>query len=216
MVELGVPGSLVGGQSRQLPRSTFMSPTAIKPVCRVLAAFMTAGLLTACDLPSPKPKAKGEVLESSHDLAIGYGSLGPAKVGMNKGEALNTGLFSRQKYDPSKTCKPSALKWKKPFKGVEVRTDTAGTIRSLGILRPGPKTQNGIQVGSDLADVRAAHGSALIGPAKTGRKLSVGYVKKEGAWIGFLFDDDPEDEVLDPIIFIEVTKGSKPQLQRTC
>jgi hypothetical protein len=193
-----------------------VSPTAIKPVCHVLAAFMMLAPLTACDLPSPKPKANGEVLENSRDLVIGYGSLGPAKVGMSKREALDTGLFSRQKYEPSKTCKASALKWKKQFKGVEVRTDTAGTIRSLSILAPGPKTQNGIQVGSDLADVRAAHGSALIGPSKVGRKVSVGYVKKEDAWIGFLFDDDPEDEVLDPIIFIEVSKGSKPQLQRTC
>lgn len=176
----------------------------------------TIGLLAGCELPSPKPTANGEVIESSRDLAIGYGSLGPAKVGMTKREALDTGLFSREKFDPAKKCKASALKWKKQFKNVEVRTDTAGTIRSLRIVGPGPKTQLGLQVGSDLADVRGAHGSALSGPSKIGRKFSVAFVQKDDAWIGFLFDDDPDDEVLDPITLIEVTNGTKPQLQRTC
>lgn len=193
-----------------------MPTYAIKPVRHVLAAFMTVGLLTACDLPSPKPTANGEVIESSKDLQIAPGRVGPAKVGMTKREALDTGLFSRQKYDPADRCKASALKWKKQFRGVEVRTDTAGTIRSLSVVGPGPKTQYGIQVGSDLADVRGSYASALSGPKKIGRILSVGFVQKDEAWIGFLFDDDPEDEVLDPIILIEVTKGSKPQLQRTC
>ncbi len=183
---------------------------------RYFAIIATLGLLTGCELPSPKPTANGEVIGSSEDLVIGYGSLGPAKVGMTKREALDTGLFGRQKYDPAKKCKASALKWKKQFKGVEVRTDTAGTIRSLGVVGPGPKTQYGIQVGSDLADVRGSYASALRGPSKIGPKLSVGFTQKDDAWIGFLFDDDPSDEVLDPIIFIEVTKGSKPQLRRTC
>lgn len=193
-----------------------MSTNAIKPVRHVLAAFMTVGLLNACDLPSPKPSSGGQELSSSSDLRIGFGSLGPARVGMTKREALDTGLFERTKFNPSKKCKASALKWKKQFKGVEVRTDTAGTIRSLRILGPGPRTQYGIQVGSDLADVRGSYASALTGPSKIDRRTSVGFVRKDDAWIGFLFDDDPEDEVLDPIIFIEVTEGSKPDLQRTC
>jgi len=181
-----------------------------------VAIVVALGFLTGCELPSPKPTANGEVIESSQDLAIGYGSLGPAKVGMTKREALDTGLFSRQKFDPAAKCKASALKWKKQFKNVEVRTDTAGTIRSLRVVGPGPKTQYGIQVGSDLADVRGSYASALSGPTKIDPKTAVGFVRKDDAWIGFLFDDDPEDEVLDPIIFIEVTKGSKPQLQRDC
>lgn len=182
---------------------------------KILAAVAALGLLTGCELPSPKPTAKGEVIESSKDLAIGYGRLGPAKVGMTKSEALDTGLFSRQKYDPAKKCKASALKWKKQFKNVEVQTDAAGTIRSLRIIGPGPKTQYGTQVGSDLADVRGSYG-ATLSPTKVDRTHSVASVEKDDAWIGFLFDDDPDDEVLDPITFIEVTKGSKPRLQRNC
>lgn len=179
---------------------------------RCFAVVATLGLLTGCELPSPKPTANGQVIESSRDLMIKPGALGPAKVGMTKREALSTRLFSRQKYDPA-DCNASALKWKKQFKNVEVRTDTAGKIRSLRVVGPGPKTQYGIQVGSDLADVRAPYGS-LNGPKKIDRKTSVGFVQKDDAWIGFLFDDDPKDEVLDPIILIEVTKGSKPQLRR--
>lgn len=181
-----------------------------------IAIVATLALLAGCELPSPKPTANGEVLESSKDLAIGYGRVGPAKVGMTKREALDTHLFDRQKFDPAKKCKASALKWKKQFRDVEVRTDTVGTIRSLSVVGPGPKTQYGIQVGSDLADVRGSYGSSLIGPAKVGRRISVGFVRKDNGWIGFMFDDDPKDEVLDPITFMEVTDGSKPQLQRHC
>ncbi len=187
-----------------------------KKMRRYFAVVAALGLLAGCDLSSPKPTSHGEVIEDSGDLKIGYGSLGPARVGMTKREALDTGLFSRQKYDPAGKCKASALKWKKQFKNVQVRTDTAGTIRSLSVVGPGPKTQYGTQVGSDLADVRGSYASALSGPSKIGRKLSAGFVQKDGAWIGFLFDDDPQDEVLDPIIFIEVTEGARPQLQRSC
>lgn len=183
---------------------------------KLLATVAILGLLTGCELPSPKPTSNGQVIESSSDLMIGPGRIGPAKVGMTKREALDTRLFSRQKYDAAKKCKASALKWKKQFEGLQVRTDAAGTIRSLRAVSPGAKTQYGIQVGSDLADVRGSYASALSGPKKIGRILSVGFVQKDDAWIGFLFDDDPKDEVLDPVILIEVTQGSKPSLQRTC
>lgn len=184
---------------------------------RYFAIVVTLGLLTGCEgLPSPKPSANGVVIESSEDLTIGYGSLGPAKVGMTKSEALDTGLFTREKFDPAKKCKASALKWKKQFTGVEVRTDTAGTIRSLSVLRPGPKTQYGIQVGSDLADIRGPYASSLIGPSKAGPGAGQ-YVEKDDRWIGFLFAKSPDElDVLDKITFIEVTEGSKPQLQRSC
>lgn len=182
----------------------------------ILAIVAALGLLTGCELPSAKPSVNGVVIESSQDLTIGYGSLGPAKVGMTKREALDTRLFSRQKFDPAKKCKASALKWKKQFTNVEVHTDSAGTIRSLGVTGPGPKTQYGIQVGSDLADIRGPHGSSLIGPSKVGTGAGQ-YVEKEGRWMGFLFAKGPDElDVLDKVTFIEVTEGSKPQLQRNC
>lgn len=181
-----------------------------------VAVAATLGILTGCELPSPKPSANGEVIESSRDLTIGFGSLGPAKVGMTKREALDTRLFSRQKYDPAKRCEASALKWKKQFTNVEVRTDSAGRIRSLAVSGPGPKTQYGIGIGSDLADMRGPYASSLIGPSKVGTG-SAQYVRKDDGWIGFLFDRGPEDvDVLDKVTFIEVTSGSKPQLQKAC
>ena len=67
-----------------------------------------------------------------------------------------------------------------------------------------------------MADVRGPYAGSLIGPSKIDRIHSVAFVQKDDAWMGFLFDDDPDDEVLDPIIKIEVTKGSKPQLRPTC
>jgi hypothetical protein len=182
----------------------------------LFATAITLGLLTGCELPSPKPSANEVVIENSQDLTIGYGSLGPAKVGMTKREALDTGLFGREKFDPADKCKASALKWKKQFKNVEVSTDTAGRIRSLRVVGPGPKTQYGIQVGSDVADIRGPYASSLIGPAKVGTG-SGHYVEKDGRWIGFLFAKNPDElDVLDKVTLIEVTDASKPRLQRTC
>lgn len=183
---------------------------------KLLATLAILGLLTGCELPSNNPTYKGVELQSSKDLTIGFGSVGPAKVGMTKREAMDTGVFSRARFDADKKCKASALKWKKQYKGLEVQTDKAGTIRSLRVVAPGARTQYGIQVGSDLSDVRGSYASALSGPKKIDRKHAVGFVKKDDAWIGFLFDDDPDDEVLDPIILIEVTRGSKPQLRPDC
>ncbi|HUQ00029.1 MAG TPA: hypothetical protein VM093_06155 [Aeromicrobium sp.] len=183
---------------------------------RMLVLVAMFGLLAACELPTSTPMSNGVAIKDSGDLTIAPGSLGPAKAGMTKREALDTGLFSQQKFDPSEKCKASALKWKKQYKNVEVHTDAAGTIRSLRVVGPGAKTQFGTQVGSDLADVRGSYSSALHGPSKRDRIHSVGFVQKGDAWMGFLFEDDPDDEVLDPIAMIELTKGTKPQLRRTC
>jgi hypothetical protein len=183
------------------------------------ASLAALALLSACDLadlPSPKPTSQGEVIESSSDLTIGYGSVGPAKVGMTKREALDTGLFERATYDPADSCTASALAWKSAFKGLEIRTDTAGTIKSLRIVAPGPRTQYGIQVGSDLADMRGPYASALMGPAEVGAG-SGHFVKKENRWIGFFIPKSPDDvDVLDKVTLIEVTDGAKPQLQESC
>jgi len=181
----------------------------------LFAIVATLGLLTACEMPSPKPMENGEVIESSKDLTIGFGSLGPAKIGMTKAEALDTHLFSRQRFDPADKCKASALKWKKQFTNVQVHTDSAGTIRSLRVVGPGPKTEYGVGVGTEWADLREPYPS-LIGPSKVGSG-SGQYVRKDERWMGFLFAKRPKQlDVLDKVTFIEVTEGSKPQLRPNC
>lgn len=184
----------------------------------VVAAFATLGLLVGCDLPDPKGRsADVPVMDSSRDLTIGFGSLGPAQVGMNKREALDTGLFDKEDFDRTIKCGASALKWKKKFKSVEVRTDGAGTIRSLRIVGPGPKTLYGTQVGTTLSEIRGSYAGAMTEPSKIGPSSSGIYVRKNNAWIGFLFDEDPDEvDVLDTVNLIEVTEGSRPQLRGNC
>ena len=204
------------GYRREPPTRAPGANAKIECMRNLLAMMAALGLLTGCELPSAKPSVNGVVIESSQDLTIGFGSLGPAKVGMTKREALDTRLFSRQKFDPAHKCKASALKWKKQFKDVEVHTDSAGTIRSLAVTGPGPKTQYGIGVGSDLADIRGPYAGSLRGPSKVGSGAGH-YVQKETRWIGFLFAKSPDElDVLDKVTFIEVSEGAKPQLQRSC
>ena len=103
-----------------------------------LALLVMMGALAGCELPSTNPTSNGVELKDSGDLKIDAGSIGPARVGMTKREALGTGLFKRQKFDPADKCKASALKWKKQYKNVRVRTDTAGTIRSMTVAMTWP------------------------------------------------------------------------------
>lgn len=183
-----------------------------------LASAMAFGLLAGCSLPPPKPgSSHRDVPANSRDLTVGFGSLGPAKVGMSESEALSTGLFEREEFDAAKGCAATALKPKKQFENIEVRTDRSGTIRSFRITGPGPKTLYGIEVGTHLADVIESYAAAMRGPAEVGSERSGAFVGKNGAWIGFLFAEPPAKlDVEDTVALIEVTKGSRPQLNTNC
>lgn len=182
------------------------------------AVAVTLSLLVGCTLPPPKPgSSQREVPSSSRELTIGFGSLGPAKVGMTKSEALRTGVLERERFDSSAGCKATALKPRKQFESIEVRTDKSGTIESFRIVGPGPKTLYGIEVGTHLANVIESHAAELQGPTKVGATRSGAFVRKEGAWIGFHFDEPAEKvDVEDAVTFIEVTKGAKPRLNPSC
>ena len=149
---------------------------------------------------------------------IGFGTLGPASVGMSKSEALATGVFVDQTKAaaPVEGCPLPPLAWKKRFKNVDVLTHyKTGAIVSLGVSGPGPQTAKGIAVGSTLDEVKHAYGSSLIGPSPAGYGQSGAWAKQGNAWIGFLFNDPPGKlGNLSQVLFIEVTKGAKPELMR--
>lgn len=183
-----------------------------------LATALIIASLAGCALPPPKPgSSHREAPTSSKDLTVGFGSLGPAKVGMAKSEALGTDLFDRTRFRADDACKATALKPKDQFENIEVRTDKSGTIHSFRIVGPGPKTLYGIGVGTYYADMVGSYASALKGPTKIGADRSGVFVRKNKAWIGFLFNE-PLDEldVEDKVALIEVTQGDRPDLNPSC
>ena len=199
---------------------------------RTFAALAALALLTACnntptptespttDAPpamSPAPsEPAAQAPKSADDLVIGFGSVGPVSVGMSKDDALATDLFDADVAAPVDGCPSPPLTWKKPFSAAaDVLTKQDGSVASLGVHEKGPKTEDGIGVGSTLADLKSAYGDDLTGPDEAGDGQSGAYVEQAGAWIGFLLNPAP-DAVKDDsaITFIEVSKGDKPGLMR--
>jgi hypothetical protein len=165
--------------------------------------------------PAPSQPA-GETPKASSDLVIGFGSLGPAKVDMSTDEAVATGLFEADAPAPVDGCPSPPLIWKAPFKkDVDVITNGSGKVVAFGVFGAGPKTSAGIGIGSTLADLKAAYGDDLTEPAEAGYGQSGAYLEKDGSWIGFLLNPAPASLTdTSDITFIEVSKGSKPDLMR--
>lgn len=181
---------------------------AVPRILTALAASLV--LLGGCGSTAPKTAP----LKSSKDLTIGYGTLGPAKIGMTQKAAQATGVFDTKGPDPVEGCPAPLLTWKARFKHVDVISDKAG-IRSLGVLGPGPVTAKDIGVGSTLDDIKDAYGKALQGPREAGYGQAGAYLKRGDAWIGFLFNDQPKELTsLSQVLFIEVQRGQRPDLMR--
>lgn len=153
--------------------------------------------------------------KSAADLTIGFGSLGPAKIGMSKDEAMKTGVFRTGNPAPVDGCPEPPLLWKQEFEGVDVLTKENGTITSLGVKGNGPKTAAGVGVGSTLAEVEEAYGADLSEPAEAGYGQTGAFAGKGDRWIGFLFDATASDVKDDTkVLFVETTQGAKPDLMR--
>lgn len=153
---------------------------------------------------------------SLDSLVIAPGAVGAAKAGMTKADALATGLFDADVVVGGDECeRTEPLQWKSSFgSAVDVLTTDDGTIASLGVSGPGPKTADGLGIGSTLADVSGVYETAEMLEAGYGQ---TGVFVNDGtdAWLGFLFDATTDDiEQTSPITFIEVTQGSRPDLMR--
>lgn len=204
---------------------------------RTLAALAAVLILAGCSNGSPSPgespstgappamspaptggpsEPAGKTPKEASELVIGYGALGSVTVGTSKDDAVSTGLFDADKPAPAEGCPSPPLTWKEPFnKVVDVLTNQSGTITSLGVFGKGPKTDEGIGIGSTLGDLNTAYGDKLSGPSEAGYGQSGAYVEDDGDWIGFLFNAAPAAaKATTPITFIEVSKGNKPDLMR--
>ena len=100
-----------------------------------------------------------------------------------------------------------------PSNALDVYTDNAGTIASIGVAKSGPHTRSGLQVGSTYERVQEVLGD--VEPEEAGYGQTGLFVSEGSGWIGFLFDATPATvQATDKVTFIEVTRGTKPGLIR--
>ncbi len=161
---------------------------------------------TDTDTPSVDP--------TEETLTLGYGSLGPAKVGMSKADAAATDLFIVDAPPPVEGCEPFHLVFTKELqdKGLDVLAEEDG-IHALGLIKSGISTDKGVSVGSTLAEVRDAYPD-LTDPEEAGYGQSGAFTTDGEHYIGFLFNEQPRDITdASKVTFIETTKD-KPGLMR--
>ena len=166
-------------------------------------------------LPPATASSSAPADDNAEDtLALGYGSFGPARIGMSKADAAKTGLFVVDPPAPVEGCEPFHLVFKKDLldKGLDVIAEEDG-IHALGIRKPGFKTVEGIGVDSTLADVKAAY-PGLTDTEEAGYGQSGAFTTDGKHHIGFLFNEPPA-EITDAskVTFIETTRD-KPGLMR--
>ena len=184
----------------------------------VIAALLALAGCSPSEKPdAPRPSTPSATAQptSSSDLVIDYGQLGPAKSGMTEAQALATGLFRANAPAPVDGCPAPPLEWKKAFAGVDVYT-AKGRVTSLGVMGKGPKTADGMRVGSTLLQVKNAYPD-LVGPETAGYGQVGAWAKSGDRWIGFLFGEVTDKTITEDaaVTFIEVTRGSvRPDLIR--
>jgi hypothetical protein len=190
-------------------------------------AFGT-GVLTACGTADDAKAQTGtsatadptinhpETPTSPADLELSAGTAGPITVGMTKTEAAATGLFATDVASGVDGCKVHELAWTKPFDGTfDVQALRDGTVASIGVHKAGPKTDDGVGVGSSYADVLAAHPGAKAVEAGYGQTGVLVHDDATDGWIGYLFNAQVQSIAdNDTVTFIELTNGEKPSLMR--
>ncbi|MDX6276836.1 MAG: hypothetical protein QOJ72_964 [Nocardioidaceae bacterium] len=165
---------------------------------------------------TPTTTATPAVPATAAQLVVSPGTISAAKVGMTQSQAAATKLFDADVATGDDGCQAVVpLRWKKAYGTVvDVATDESKTIRSMGILGAGPKTPEGIGIGSTLAQVRSAYAS-LTPITDAGYGQSGAYVSSGTRWLGFLFNEKPKAATdSSKVTFMEVTEGEKPGLMR--
>jgi hypothetical protein len=147
-------------------------------------------------------------------LQINTGAVGPVRVGMTPQQAAATGYFDVDV--PTQSCGVRALRWKAPYEeSLDIAVPLGRDVSSIGITGPGPTTRSGLRVGSTYAQVTAVLGAQAT-PQQVRQPGQSGLFVNDGdAWIGFLFAAPASGiGASEEVIFIEVTRGSKPSLYR--
>lgn len=149
-------------------------------------------------------------------FVVAPGRVGAALVGMSKAQAAATGLFNTDVDHGPDDCRGvSPLEWKPSVgTGLDVFLNDSGRIASMGISAGGPKTAEGIGVGSTLGQIQDAYAD-LTPVEEAGFDQSGNYVVDGDRYLGFLYNENAFDATeSSKVVFMEVTKGDKPELIR--
>jgi hypothetical protein len=153
---------------------------------------------------------------AGEEFVVAPGRVGAAQVGMTKAQAAATGLFNTDVDHGADDCRGvSPLEWKSSVgTGLDVFLNDSGRIASMGISAGGPKTAEGIGVGSTLAQIQDAY-EDLTPVEEAGFDQSGNYVVVGDRYLGFLYNENAFDATeSSKVVFMEVTKGDKPELIR--
>lgn len=196
----------------------------------LVAAIAALVVLSACGSDEPDSDATSAPTQESStsaeatastppapaDLVLEPGRVGPAVAGMSKDEAVATGLFDADVPPPVDGCEPVPLQWKKVYVGLDVLTRDDGSIASIGVRKGGPRTAEGIGVGSTLGDVQKAYPN-LSPVDDAGFDQAGAFVVSGDAYLGLLFGDATKASITpsSKVTFLEVTQGSRPELMRS-
>lgn len=214
-VGTGVVAHTLGSDSSDDVPKTKPSATATTKKTEETKAPVTAGPggSTGGGGPKTTPTPPTLPVVPLGSLRIIAGAVGPVQVGMSKQAAYGTGYFDADV--PVPACdRVDDLVWKPDYSGaLDVLTKDDGSIHSIGIRAAGPSTRSGLGVGSTYETVQAVIGEEP--PVEAGYGQAALYVADGDGWIGFLFDTtvDAITEA-DPVTFIEVSRGAKPDLMR--
>ena len=148
-------------------------------------------------------------------LIIAPGGVGPLEVGMTTAEALATNVVNKPIPVADDPCEPRALDWLDSYDdALDVWTSQSGKIVSIGVFKPGPRTVEGIGIGSTLAEVSDAYENAEM--LEAGFDQTGVFVTDGDRWLGFLFDAKLDDiSRTSTVHFMEVSGQEKPSLIRS-
>lgn len=198
------------------PAAADASPSASEPTPTPTATASASGdgdAEVSEKIPDKPTDPSRPTLLPLGSMQITTGAVGPVRVGMTTAEAVDTGYFNADV--PSELCEVAApLEWKSNyFNALDVYVGQDSTITTIGVRGRGPTTRSGLAVNSSYGDVQQVIGDKE--PQSAGYGQTGLFVNDGDAWIGFLFDSTPE--LIDdsqPVTFIEVTRGRKPNLMR--
>lgn len=180
-------------------------------VCGVGVGIAANALTT--DPPQKSRTSAGSTLTPVSKLVVKPGAVGPIAIGTSRRAALASGYFVRG-VSPVEGCPAPPLAWRQAYAdALDVYTLGNGEISSIGIRGTGPRTQQGLGVGSTWGEVKKHTEAAQeAGYNQSGAFV---YDRQNGGYVGFLFNEGLARLTdASKVTFVEVTKGNEPSLMR--